>query len=210
MRKFRIPEIKKKIEKFYDELEHQINRDFDSAIVCKKGCAYCCQRSECYAFSVEAAIAAAYLNGLSKRTRQKISERIEIFDKEFMKKGLQGMDLRNGIPLQYETLLPPCPFLIEKACAIYEVRPMICRAFISHSVLECAGMTKPKIMEIENFQKFMAEKKHELEKISSSFDRQVGIPSNGSYIALLPRWIISHKNMFYLAIPKKGKTLIRY
>lgn len=210
MKKVKLKNFKKEIDSFYDSLDRQIKENFNSAIVCQKGCAYCCSKSECYAFMVEAAYVVSHLNHFARNLKHYIAEKIDLFDREFNRRGLSGSrPVQSGILNDYNTLLPPCPFLKDNECVIYEARPMICRAYISHSIDECRGFAKPHIMEIEKFNNFISAKRKTLRSISISFEEENGLSlKTDNYISLLPRWIGFAKNQFYLVAPRGKKVVI--
>ena len=98
---------------------------FGDAITCKSGCDYCCHlRVKCYGY--EAEIIADYIDVLPEKTSKLLKSNI--------KEGLKKLpsNLSDLISINFK-----CPFLIDKKCSIYEVRPLGCRFYHSTNVQVC-------------------------------------------------------------------------
>jgi hypothetical protein len=91
------------------------------AIVCKKGCDYCC-RQPVSLTAPEAFFVAAQLQETTER-RQKIAEAAG-----------RAAALEPERPLSQ---WPQCPLLADAACSIYTARPLGCRAFVSLDLQAC-------------------------------------------------------------------------
>lgn len=92
---------------------------------CAKGCSYCCSL-EVHSFPQETFRIARELSGKAGR--------------DALVAKLTAHAARNppGIDrLQRE----PCPFLVEKACSIYDIRPLTCRKCVSLDAEQCRQMS---------------------------------------------------------------------
>ena len=83
-----------------------------SKVACRKGCHYCC-------FKMEVPISQIEIIGLSWYSSEKVIGNV----REKLKEQL----------LNHKENLH-CPFLIDKICAVYPVRPLICREFFVFSL----------------------------------------------------------------------------
>src|SRR5205814_1964015 len=84
---------------------------------CSKGCAWCCHQD------VEVSIAEALLIAVETAG----DARGEAFDARSKKAGVRGK--KKGTP---------CPFLGEaRTCTIYDIRPIVCRSFLSPDRTRC-------------------------------------------------------------------------
>lgn len=97
-------------------------------IACKSGCSFCCSSHITImpqeAFNICLHLARNY----STDAFTEIAEQCYSAAKE----------LENTTLKKYaETYFSPCPFLIDNECSIYEVRPIVCRNWISSDVEIC-------------------------------------------------------------------------
>ena len=84
-------------------------------ICCKKGCSLCCEKGEYPFTEVEFAYLMTGVQTLDKETVEKIDNNI----KNLLKMAKEN----NGKKFLYA-----CPFLIDKACSLYNFRGIICRS----------------------------------------------------------------------------------
>ncbi|MFZ5775185.1 MAG: YkgJ family cysteine cluster protein [Thermodesulfobacteriota bacterium] len=122
------------------------------AWACREGCASCCTRSVT-ATALEARRILAFLaaqerpwqgapafSGPGNQTEQPLTTN------QLARLCLDGTEPPE--PSQAPWNLAPCPFLTDKHCAIYPVRPLMCRAFVS--LTNCAesgeAMVPPMVM----------------------------------------------------------------
>ena len=122
-------------------------------ITCHKGCAHCCHFymhaniQECeaivyYLYNNED-ILEAYIKNYNE-WRQKLSENGDIFKncaRLWYEKGLKGAGKNEELAYSEETARYrdqdiACPFLVNGACSIYEVRPYLCAGTVSSSPSE--------------------------------------------------------------------------
>jgi Fe-S-cluster containining protein len=113
------------------QLEHEVARIFASpqgaaverAIECKKGCAFCCYLD--VAITIVEAIAVAATIRYTGRTDLVVAVNATA-------PLLRGLDATTR-----QRKLIPCPMLKDSACTIYDVRPSVCRAYLSMNAKEC-------------------------------------------------------------------------
>ncbi len=109
----------KRYKKFLEELDRELRGYFleqNEFIKCKKGCTDCCDSGE-YPFS---RLEAEYLMYGFVKLPHDVKERIRknIADLKEQKNRFTG-----------ERFLYKCPFLIDKECALYDRRGIVCRTF---------------------------------------------------------------------------------
>lgn len=109
----------KRYEKFLEELDKELRGYFlkhKKYIKCKKGCTDCCEKGE-YPFSrLETEYIMYGFVNLPKETKSEI--RKNITELKIAKQNSKA-----------ERFLYKCPFLIDKSCALYERRGIVCRTF---------------------------------------------------------------------------------
>jgi Fe-S-cluster containining protein len=200
---------------FYNQFDMEVEKRFDSRIVCKKGCVVCCSRTESYGLPVEAVYAVVYLNHslLSKEEKKALSDKIKVYDDTYnLATKLGGFRQSTGSVFRYynhtSSIQISCPFLDDKgACMIYPARPLICRAFISHSLSECKDRN-PAIMEQRVYQEFLRESYNKLSDLNREFFIALGeSPVNVAPVPL-PRFIDYNDDEFVL-VWKRKKIRIR-
>ena len=110
----------KNYEAYLEHITNKINEFFDKQkpyIFCKKGCSLCCEKGE-YPWSfIEYKYLMIGFNVLPFETKKIIEEKIKKIKEE--KKNFKGEG----------TFFYDCPFLINKECAVYKYRGIICRSF---------------------------------------------------------------------------------
>jgi hypothetical protein len=94
-----------------------------SMVQCRKGCSFCCHVKVSTTPLEVARIAAATEAGRFPDRRAAILANAD---------ALTGLDARDHLSRKLD-----CPFLIEGACSIHEIRPLTCRALLSRSALVC-------------------------------------------------------------------------
>jgi len=94
---------------------------------CRAGCAWCCYQTVQTSPPEALAIAHHLMVTLAPNDLQAIKQRVASVDDV-----TRGMDQDQ----RFEALIP-CPFLNDNMCAIYDVRPMSCRAYNSFEVDKC-------------------------------------------------------------------------
>jgi Fe-S-cluster containining protein len=118
-------------------------------VVCCKGCSICCENMELLVLTFEIAVIGSYIKKLG--------------DSE-IKKGLID-NIKNFNHLQHE-----CPFLVNKICGIYEVRPIICRTYYMKNK-KCISGEKTETYSKDFFENFVRFNKIELLDAIKSFYR---------------------------------------
>lgn len=94
-----------------------------AAVECRKGCAFCCHVNVTVTPLEAARIAAALADGRVPPRQPAI---------------LAAADLMAGRDAQgRQALRAACPLLVDGACAVYEIRPLACRALLSQSARGC-------------------------------------------------------------------------
>jgi Fe-S-cluster containining protein len=94
---------------------------------CKKGCAWCCHQA---VFGVTHELLYIHdhlLENFGEKRRRGFLEKA---------KNKSTQTLHHSLEEQLKLRLS-CPFLVEGACAIYPVRPMACRIYLSASLAAC-------------------------------------------------------------------------
>ena len=109
----------KRYENFLRDLDRRLNEYFNlhkKYIYCKKGCTECCEIGE-YPFSrLEAEYIMSGFIKLPPETQKIIKQNIQKLREE---------KLNN----QKERFTYKCPFLLDKECALYQYRGIVCRTF---------------------------------------------------------------------------------
>lgn len=125
-------ETVKKVQKIYDDMEHEINTHykenypFPSATPypCKKGCYFCCSDG----FEITESEAVILLNEVYKLPFEKKKHVYEVAKGGVVEIGEKGSE-------EYRLLSKPCPLISinikgpsDFSCLAYKSRPLICRA----------------------------------------------------------------------------------
>lgn len=109
----------KRYEKFLKDLDKRLNSYYElhkGYLYCKKGCTECCEIGE-YPFS---RLEAEYImSGFIKLNPEK-----QVIIKENIKNLLEEKNKNKDDRFTYR-----CPFLINKECALYKYRGLVCRTF---------------------------------------------------------------------------------
>jgi hypothetical protein len=96
------------------------------SFACKKGCSYCCA-IEAFARPVEIFSVARFVR---LAARHKMLGNIDAFTAKLRR--VYGED-----PEARYRKRKPCPFLFDGGCAVYAVRPLMCRFFVSRDLDRC-------------------------------------------------------------------------
>jgi hypothetical protein len=99
-------------------------------IDCHKGCSWCCHQAV-LASTQEVLLISRYLSEAMGEERQQAVLR-DTREKEAVTGSMSVMEFLN--------YLHPCPFLRDRACTIYPVRPMACRIYLSSDVGSCLAL----------------------------------------------------------------------
>jgi Fe-S-cluster containining protein len=112
------------------------------SISCKAGCGACCR--QLVPISIfEAEALAAWVRTLPEPTQQEIAQR---FDQALRKLATGGIlerlvatgnefwdpenEAHKNLSIEYHYQRVPCPFLVDEACSIHPIRPLICREYL--------------------------------------------------------------------------------
>lgn len=93
----------------------------NESVACRAGCAYCCHYQVVMTPPEILLIGAYVKKRFTARKKRELNERIERY--AFLR---EGKTLAETAGVLHET---PCFFLENKACTVYEVRPLVCRAW---------------------------------------------------------------------------------
>lgn len=97
-------------------------------IACRPGCDFCCH-NQIEVIPLEALAIGSYVQGLPEAEQESLQDRIEA------SLALRTGKTKNEIARSRREF--PCPFLHQGLCAIYPVRPLVCRAMHSLDVVRC-------------------------------------------------------------------------
>lgn len=158
-----------KLCKEYQELRSQVQHETHEAflktielkeesIICKKGCTYCCFQ-HITAPLAEGMVIINYLYSNQKILEQflrnydkwkhkarGISNRIDQIRLQYMsmpQSSLSQLHSTDTLSDRYFEMKIPCPFLLNNACAIYQLRPMCCACHYSVSQPEWCSPENP-------------------------------------------------------------------
>lgn len=126
-------------------------------ISCRAGCAACCRQLVPIS-EVEARMLSRLVEAQEEPVREMFRERFRIAIETMERAGLLEM-LREPATVPREQILDlglryfveglPCPFLIDEACSIHEVRPLVCREYLVTNPAEnCEVPTKENIQRV--------------------------------------------------------------
>lgn len=113
-----LPVFKKTIDAW---VEGMLTNDQNARVSCKKGCNHCCYQMVKATMAEGAAVAAHLLEkGTFEQFRPRLEETSRLADK---------VGEKEGGTMEYFKTKTPCAFLKDGECAVYEVRPAICRSY---------------------------------------------------------------------------------
>lgn len=119
--------------------ERQVEK-LGKGISCRKGCGACCRQLVPIA-PMEASMLAEMVDNLPQGEREDVKRRFANVEDRVRQAGLWDDLWRLGDPSlspddhmaaakSYFGLKQPCPFLVDEACSIHLVRPMLCREYL--------------------------------------------------------------------------------
>lgn len=107
--------------------------------VCRAGCAWCCHVLVAVAVPEALGIADYLRHALPAERAAMLAAAVVVLDAK-----IRGLDADERAVRQL-----PCAFLVDASCAIYPVRPLLCRGWNSLDVIACrANYRQPDIMPI--------------------------------------------------------------
>ncbi len=107
-------------QKYLELIQNKIDGFFkqqEPFIFCKKGCSYCCENGEYPWSKMEFNYLVIGYNELDFKLKQEIAQNIISLKEQ--KKNFHGIG----------AFMHKCPFLINKTCAVYKYRGIVCRTF---------------------------------------------------------------------------------
>ena len=112
-----------------------------NCIACGDGCSDCCKSVPLMLSPSEIDVIVQKLNSLNKHQKKSISKNIKQLDKKYTAQpeninSHEKLAHSKSINMNYQ-----CPFLLGNRCAIYEVRPIICRTYFSTDKTLCKSST---------------------------------------------------------------------
>lgn len=121
-----LTEAYKLIDGFIEELLAH-SKQSKKEVECKKGCAWCCHQAV-YAGDHELTYIKRYIRDSLPETAQE-----EIIARAKKKYNIT----QNLTAVELQKSSHPCPLLVDKACSVYEARPMACRIYLSFNEQSC-------------------------------------------------------------------------
>ncbi len=109
-----------------------------SSLACKRGCNHCCHRPVSTSAPVVLRIAAALRERSSEAEFASVLARVVALDEK-----------THGLPFSPRSRPPlACAFLVDGACSIYDVRPLVCRAWNSADEDSCRQALKEEAVQM--------------------------------------------------------------
>lgn len=151
---------------------------------CRRGCSACCHQLVMTTYA-EARVAAAAFRRWAPEARAAFEDRLASWlDRTAeLRRELQGLEdsaLEAGVEAiaeRYWLLRPPCPFLVDEACAIHPDRPLVCRHLFSLSdPAQCQTNDQATVERMEDVEDLF-------------FEAQDGIPEAEAAIGMLPELV---------------------
>lgn len=99
----------------------------EKPLACKKGCAHCCHLAVMTDGATVLRVAEHVRTNLNQAERMLLDMRLIVYEDK-VEKMTQSQRSMARIP---------CPLLVDGACSVHEVRPLICRAFNSYDAEIC-------------------------------------------------------------------------
>lgn len=129
--------------KVFQEVDDLVDREVARAVekgrkpTCSKGCSHCC-RQELYAPRAEVEAMIEWLESsaphLLEGLKARIAAWLDWYRSQYPKLVAGGIARRDA----FYHHGPPCPALVDDACAVYPVRPMFCRThYVTSPVDAC-------------------------------------------------------------------------
>ena len=107
----------------------RLRKDGQGAVACRLGCDHCCHRIVGVSVSEAIQIAVRVQTRFSQQQRQVLLSRCVQYANA-------TKSLRRGLEILGR---PACPFLENRQCTIYDVRPAGCRGYNSRDVAACGA-----------------------------------------------------------------------
>jgi Fe-S-cluster containining protein len=118
---------------YADEALAIVNEEYRPRLDCKKGCSYCCCKPGVLVTIPEFVRILEHINSSADTTGGRaLVDRVRRYASQL--KGRRFDDLTN------ESV--PCPLLVDGACTVYEVRPLVCRGYNSTDVEACRAAAR--------------------------------------------------------------------
>lgn len=145
------------------EMIYEINIIYEN-IACKNGCSMCCKfygSPHIYVFeweNIKRYFEQKFSENDIKRVQRKFMDSI-VSLKEMLETDIAGNDKTSGSMVIPIFNLNECPFLYKNMCSIYEVRPLICRAFGNSAIIR---QNKIPLTCMEELERWKVENNNEL------------------------------------------------
>ncbi len=126
-----VPELAPRVMALAEDVinRFETQEPLDKSVACKPGCAYCCH------YQVVMTPPEIFLVGTYVKSRFTARKRRELFERIDRYASLrEGKSLTETAEVLHET---PCFFLENHICVIYEVRPLVCRAWHAIDSTDC-------------------------------------------------------------------------
>ncbi|MBS1718732.1 MAG: YkgJ family cysteine cluster protein [Armatimonadetes bacterium] len=120
-------ELIRKLDVMVDTEQESLKKDFRLRHACKPGCDHCCYRIVMPSGPEVQAIAEFVEEKFSEDEKKALFERVDEYEKE-------TAPFRDGCAY---VMRSKCPFLIDRQCSIYEVRPFVCRSANAQTANTC-------------------------------------------------------------------------
>jgi len=119
-----------KISEIDAEADQQIERlkaDPEGKVDCRRGCDHCCRRIVVAGVSEAIRIGEHVLGTFTAADKAALKARAAAYAED-------SLPFRDGRALSAR---PTCPFLVERECSVYAIRPLACRGWNSYSAPTC-------------------------------------------------------------------------
>lgn len=115
--------------RYWGEAEERDHGTWPGALVCPGGCARCCEEAPAVPVSpLEALVVAEAVRRLAEPLRSRLRWRLNEVAARSAGRAVPPAAAPGELSLSLG-LNGPCPLLEQGRCAVYEARPLVCRAF---------------------------------------------------------------------------------